>query len=146
MSNDDTTILMEILTIAFNRNELENILDDYYEDHPNSDLKIRFVKYLIKTNNLRLHEDLISIRDNPQKYAGICEQSILTRYYVEILRLLMSAWPEFSGNPLFPVPHYKYAPRTAHSRAAGKNTMWSKKSKYGKARRRLLDWLIEQTE
>ena len=57
-------------------------------------------------------------------------------------------WPLYSGNKHFPVPSDDIG-LTAEDKFLGNSpyyNMWSKRTKYGKNRRALLDWLIEQLE
>lgn len=61
---------------------------------------------------------------------------------------LWERWPHYSGMYGFPVPH----PRSKHPGAAAKIYLhprtlhWSRRTKYGRLRWALLDWLIEQLE
>ena len=99
---------------------------------------------------------------NPDKMMnpshGICDevqflliQADVTReqrgIYVEQLNQLFLKWPEFSGHPRFPVPSPDddldeldfYMGASAHE-------MWSPLHPYGAARRRLLEYCINQLE
>lgn len=55
---------------------------------------------------------------------------------------LMVQWPEYSGNPEYPVPH----PRCDVEFAYATCELWNLETKYGQARYRLLKWLIKETE
>lgn len=54
-------------------------------------------------------------------------------------------WEEFSGSSSFPVPSYNvsYSECLVYHETYN---LWSKRSKYGKARWRLLYWCIQQVE
>lgn len=51
-------------------------------------------------------------------------------------------WPEFSGDMAYPVPCAGRGPEDAY----GRLKRWSKHTAYGRARRRLLKFLIERLE
>ena len=80
---------------------------------------------------------------------GICEE---VRGSPELVRLF-PGWKKFSGCQGFPVPCPwtadllpKTAAITTYYACKGTNHMWNKYSAYGKLRRELLDYLIEQTK
>ena len=58
------------------------------------------------------------------------------------LRAAFRDWPEFSGSPAYPVRHTKLHPMYAYNR----HKRWSKHTPYGRARRRLLKFLIRRLE
>ena len=53
-----------------------------------------------------------------------------------------TSWPEFSGDMAYPVPCAGRDPADAY----GHRARWSKHTKYGRARRRLLKFLIRRLE
>ena len=55
--------------------------------------------------------------------------------------LLVQEWPEFSGDPEYPVPHRSLRPGEAYHWVVDK---WDRRTEYGKARWRLVDFLIEK--
>lgn len=66
---------------------------------------------------------------------------------VDLLRGLWQKWPEYSGDILFPVPGTRYFDKvSAHHAYTLCKRPWSRFTKYGRARRRLLDWLIEAVD
>ncbi len=52
-------------------------------------------------------------------------------------------WPEFSGDIVYPVPHKKYSPFKAYVQCVFCFNVFTR---YGRARRRLLSWLIKEFE
>lgn len=76
-----------------------------------------------------------------------CETYAISKWLVE----LMNKWPERSGEMLFPVPgphgmvpaHAFYMARTCPV-SSGIGHLWDANTEYGQARRRLLEWLIEE--
>jgi hypothetical protein len=99
---------------------------------------------------------LITVRDAPKHTTGLCNHvemalentstGLLKWALVEdLLVRMMLEWPEFSGSPTYPVPSSNHTPpEEAYWKA--RNKKWSKRSKYGKARWRLLHWLITELE
>lgn len=65
---------------------------------------------------------------------GICDN-----VDVRGLRKFMAEWPEYSGNSSYPVPHPDGA-----DNAYGRPGMWNRRTKYGRARWRLVDYLIDR--
>ena len=61
--------------------------------------------------------------------------------YDTLIRL-MKQWPEYSGYPKYPVPHPQFHANDAYD----KFPLWNLETEYGKARYRLLKWLIKETE
>lgn len=74
------------------------------------------------------------------KSLGIC--SLLPCEYESALKALFPRWPEYSGNITFPVPHPELSPRDAYLFLYD---IWNRDTEYGKARWRLLEWLIKET-
>ena len=106
-----------------------------------------------------LHEALLKVRRNynrgtiPVWDATGLPQPICNQVYEYLdgadydgkhryrLAVLVTQWPEYSGNSMFPVPGpYGSDP----VQALRKLDRWS--GIYGMSRLRLLDWLIEQTK
>ena len=101
-----------------------------------------------------LHLALLEVQkavESNQPSKGICDllsKALLSKDYnlaVELskeLRNLMRKWPEYSGDALFPVPAPDGScPETCYVRA---RNLWGFDD-YGRARRRLLAWLIAET-
>lgn len=109
-----------------------------------------------------LHHVLLRVQAKRVCADGICDniRSILmsdpnTYYYSKDrhdLRCLMDnlfkKWPEYSGHPSYPVctiyMAYGNEPREQFITASSAHTMW--RGEYGRARMRLLDFLIERTK
>ena len=104
--------------------------------------------------NFDLHSALLEVQktvESNQASTGICDlftKALLSKDYdlrVELakeLRNLMRKWPEYSGDAVFPVPAPDGScPETYYVRA---KTLWGFDD-YGRARRRLLTWLIAET-
>ena len=104
-----------------------------------------------------LHRALLEVQKavkTSQPATGICDivsKSLLnldpdTSLKVRIkLDGLMRKWPEYSGDAIFPVPAPEDGcPETCYLRASPAE-MWGY-GDYGRARRRLLVWLIEKTQ
>lgn len=75
---------------------------------------------------------------HPKAY-GICKR--IDEDQRLICERIWVNWEHYSGNPVFPVPSGNM-PHIAYF----KYKRWSKKSKYGQMRYKLLDYLIEQLE
>lgn len=82
---------------------------------------------------------------------GICQNasSLYQAHYgvivpIEAMQELMTKWPDYSGNPRFPVP----SPHGGSAQHAYMNTldvdMWNPDVPYGHLRWQLLEWLIER--
>lgn len=95
-----------------------------------------------------LHERLCSLRDGGPivRVAGICqvvrdEASYIKQQMAEALLDAFNTWPEFSRDPIFPVPH---ADMKASDAFYEIEDVWE--GQYGAARRRLLDHCIAAIE
>ena len=101
-----------------------------------------------------LHLALLEVQkavESNQPSTGLCDlftKALLSKDYdlrVKLskeLRNLMRQWPEYSGDAVFPVPAPDGScPETCYVRA---KTLWGFDD-YGRARRRLLAWLIAET-
>lgn len=75
-------------------------------------------------------------------YGGICGaiEYSLDRKTFGAVKQLMTKWPEFSGDDLYPVAHPDMPPMAAYY---GVIDLWED-NEYGQARRRLCTWLSEQ--
>lgn len=104
--------------------------------------------------NFDLHSALLEVRkaaESNQPSTGICdlfsrvllvEDHDLRVKLSKDLRNLMRQWPEYSGDAVFPVPAPDGScPETCYVRA---RNLWGFDD-YGRARRRLLAWLIAET-
>ena len=104
--------------------------------------------------NFDLHSALLEVRkavESNQAFVGICDlfskallgedQDLRVRLSKD-LRNLMRQWPEYSGDAVFPVPAPDGScPEVCYVRA---RNLWGFDD-YGRARRRLLAWLIAET-
>jgi hypothetical protein len=98
-------------------------------------------------------EILKDIKKKPHNtYCGICYNFEHHPSNIETLELYdalnelnlsITQWPKYSGWIRFPIPHNKHKDSENAYDVCDK---WSKKSKYGRLRYELLDWLIEQFE
>ena len=104
---------------------------------------------------MSLKQELIKLRWRIRlgiynRHSGIC-QAMCNKLDIgesnKFLQLLRQ-WPEGTGSFLFPVPAlgYKQNDNCSHAYAQAKEdgNMWNPLYKYGRARRRLLTWLINQ--
>lgn len=102
-----------------------------------------------------LHLALLEVRKitkTSQSATGICDlfTEVLLNKDLDLhiklskeLRDLMRKWPEYSGDALFPVPTPDGScPETCYLKA---KDLWGFDD-YGRARRRLLEWLIAETD
>lgn len=89
-----------------------------------------------------LNTKLKEIKNYPSRgnRFGICR--LVAVEHRHICRSFWVNWKHYSGIPSFPVPSSAMSPEKAY----WKCERWSKKSKYGQMRFKLLDYLIEQTE
>ena len=55
----------------------------------------------------------------------------------------MQEWPECSDNDIYPVPHPTLRPMSAYMKCDAK---WDGRTAYGRARRRMCDWLADEAE
>lgn len=106
-----------------------------------------------------LHAALLEVDALPtrERHGGICsltrqaldEIGVPDPRWVAAMNLrdaLMREWPEYSGDPQYPVPApFGRVAQDAYHNAAS-DRLWAKWTQYGRSRRRLLAWLIEQTE
>ena len=110
----------------------------------------------IRPELLRVSETLESWAEDQlspiDKWSGICVNlNLLSKLYMPDWEALISeavkTWPEYSGNPRYPVPHPDLLPETAYT------TKWEVPKwagEYGAARRRLCqhvaDWIRANPE
>lgn len=86
--------------------------------------------------------------DTQHPFAGICVQLPVPPDHdwlderFNFREKVFKAWPLFSGDILYPVPH-RISPREAYQQALDTNTMWV--GPYGDNRRNLLEFWIEKT-
>lgn len=92
---------------------------------------------------MTLHEALVALRENGPKNAavGLCHHVSGAKYGG--LYDLMEDWPEHSGNRHFPVGHPRMGASAAFAQVLN---LWDRDTEYGRARWRLLDYLIERTK
>ena len=74
----------------------------------------------------------------------LCENTNMTKEDTKQLLDLFRKWPESSGSVQFPVPYEGRSAVSAYEIGRATGTMWSIFCKYGRARRRLLNWMIKQ--
>lgn len=96
---------------------------------------------------MNLHQALKQIKENHDS-AGICnnvtsallaeDDEIFFKLQEQVCELA-KGWPEYSGDPVFPVPCKGLSPKVAYLSLP----RWE--GEYGAARMRLLDYLIEVT-
>ena len=86
-------------------------------------------------------------RPPPDKYAGICvnlieHPQLPTADWEALVAQAAKTWPEWSGDPRYPVPHPDLLPESAYT-AKWEVEKWS--GEYGESRRRLCqhvaDWI-----
>ncbi len=75
---------------------------------------------------------------------GLCS-NLSTGYYADELWLqeAFRAWPKFSGEIQYPVPHPTQSPEQAY---LGSCDPWGRENEYGRNRWELLDFLIERAQ
>ena len=104
---------------------------------------------------MSLKQELIKLRwkvrlGTYDRRAGICKSvnPFLTHKEQCELAELFRQWPEGTRSGMFPVPAHGYlycaSAGRAYSEASWDGNMWNPLYKYGRARRRLLTWLISQ--
>lgn len=97
----------------------------------------------------KMLEALKQIRERPAPWIGICRQLALRRRDEDAdhwrckIRGLFRKWPGFSGSANFPVPHPTKPADLAYNTT---QNMWDRRTKYGRARRELLDFCISELE
>lgn len=111
---------------------------------------------LSKKNKHNLHKILLEIRNTGpvRRSFGICAQVYIadSYFYTEAgeksLKRLWKTWPHFSGEDRYPVPPIKegQTPASAFNRGVEVCNNWNKRTKYGRLRWELLDFLIDQTK
>lgn len=97
---------------------------------------------------MTLHEALVQLNkmveegEAPAPELGICDnvKYIAGENFSDEIADISSEWPEYSGNITFPVPHPTLSPRDGYIKM---RKHWT--GKYGAARRRFLDFLIQRT-
>lgn len=86
---------------------------------------------------------------------AICQNVIRLREYREhfnTVQRLFTLWPEYSGNPEYPVPcPIEFAPQTPENAKAvfvarPFINMWTPKTEYGRSRIRLAAFIIEEIQ
>lgn len=92
----------------------------------------------------RLLDALLKLKKKgpPEKGSGLC--IYLSHESSEVIpRHLVQEWPEHPGSVSYPVPHPYFPPAYGYTMS---NSKWDKRTQYGKARWRLVDFLIEKLE
>jgi len=104
----------------------------------------RFGVKISKSEKERYHQELLELKNSgpKDKFLGICWNAQIPE---DVIGALSANWPKFSGNEKYPVPSGK---KDIHPVGAFQNTddLWNKRTKYGRLRRELLDFLIEATK
>lgn len=105
----------------------------------------------------RLHEALVAISSLPNNAIQLAlEIEVMVERRLEVgesatclklLRALTARWPEYSGNADYPVPAplIDQSPVYAYGEAEEAGRLWDARTAYGRSRRRLLNWLVEET-
>jgi len=116
------------------------------------DNQVRIKLLMDNQVRIKLLSELRKLRDEGPRHSdwGICNNvpAWARRAMAPHLDALWEKWPHYTGIRGFPVPH----PRSKHPGAAAKIYLhprtlhWSRRTKYGRLRWALLDWLIEQLE
>jgi len=77
------------------------------------------------------------------------DASVLDRHARQLqdeFTLLARRWPRFSGRDSYPVPSCsEQTASAAYWCASMRNQLWDLNTEYGRARRDMLDWMVEQT-
>jgi hypothetical protein len=94
---------------------------------------------------MSLLEELIKLRDEGPDFPGLGICGNVKVLHVNHLSGLFAAWPEFSGNILYPVPPSctKFLNSEQAFDLGEADEMWNLDHPYGAARLRLLDFCIE---
>jgi hypothetical protein len=103
---------------------------------------------------LKLHEILTDIKSGPLSgHYGICwevrrrDEDFYDGNAEEALKRLFKTWPKFSGNLRFPIPSpIVEPPSDPFYRGIDRGNNWNKRTKYGRLRWELLDFLIDATK
>jgi len=97
-----------------------------------------------------LLEALKTIHKDPHVTCGICIQLEHLLAHVRDkegwsskIKALFAAWPRYSGNIDYPVPHPAKDPQQAYNET---ENMWNRRTKYGQARWDLLEFCISELE
>ena len=113
---------------------------------------------LNKENISILHDALLCIKPSSNSFFGICfeissklvdsvGQGDLYTTLFEAAKELMQEWPNYSGDPSYPVSdkNSSLSPGDQYLSARINNKMWNSSTEYGRLRYNLLNFLIEQT-
>lgn len=97
-----------------------------------------------KKQRAECHKTFLEMKELGPKYhrVGICLNSGIDS---QVVGTLSQKWPRFSGDIRFPVPSPQKGgcPEVAYF---GAKSLWNKRTKYGRLRWELLDFLIEATK
>jgi hypothetical protein len=102
-----------------------------------------------------IHEAAVMLKESePFSYhSGLCSNlSVIIKPKItdfedrgkvdELIRSLMIKWPKFSGCPHYPVPHPIFEAIYAYNNCS----LWDSRTKYGRDRWELLDFIVEETK
>ena len=88
-----------------------------------------------------------------ETHTGICGNIMRidpanAHVHVEKLKKLWKRWPKYSGTPYYPVPDrsWFFEDGCPAWKFSGTDSCWSIFTCYGRDRRRLLNWLIQELE
>ena len=99
---------------------------------------------LSKKQRAEFHKTFLEMKELGPRYhsLGICPNSGIAS---RVVGTLSEKWTRFSGDINFPVPSSREGgcPVVAYSEA---KSLWNKRTKYGRLRWELLDFLIEATK
>lgn len=109
---------------------------------------------LAKETKAKLHKILTDIKQGPLLGRhGIClevwrrDEDFYHDEAKETLNRLFKTWPKFSGNSRYPIrSSIRKPPSYSFLKGVEKGNNWDKRTKYGRLRWELLDFLIEQTK
>jgi hypothetical protein len=93
-----------------------------------------------------LLEELAAGKRKPSSpFYGLCWEMVQLDFSVEIREFILiqlaPEWPKFSGDILFPIPHYKLPPIDAYVMT---RNLWNPRTEYGRDRLELCGWLAKQ--
>lgn len=104
----------------------------------------RFGIRLSERQKAEYHKEFLELREFGPRFhsVGIC---LNTGIDSQVVGTLSEKWPKFSGDISFPIPSTRKGgcPEDAYF---GAKSLWNKRTKYGRLRWELLDFLIEATK
>jgi len=93
------------------------------------ELKLQIIEHLEKLGNGEIKPRPASL--------GVCSE-IQEKFNVKLIEIVpFTEYPNFSGDNLYPIPHYRLDPETAYTDI---ENMWDKRTKYGRERMNFCLW------